>query len=120
MNARTSLRRPSSSAVLAAACISLSAVAPLAAYADPPTAHTPTLESRVALSDLDLSTSEGVRAAHKRLQAKAEYLCRQLWDSTSATFRWTYSACVKEALADAIQRLHVPAVAASDQLRPKP
>lgn len=118
MNAQTHLRCPSSTAAIAATCIALSAVAPLAAFADPPTAPPSlTLESRVLLADLDLSTAKGVRAAHKRLERKAEHLCHQLWDSTSATFRWTYSACVKETLADAIQRLNVPALAAVDQPR---
>jgi UrcA family protein len=115
MNAQTSLRRPSSSAILAAACIALSAVAPLAVYADPPTVHAATLESTVSLSDLDLSTSEGVRAAHKRLKRKAEHLCRQLWDDTSATFRWTYDACVKQTVANALQRLNVPRLAEMDR-----
>jgi len=118
MNAQTQLRCPSSRAAIAATCLALSAIAPLAALADPPTAPPArTLESKVLLMDLDLSTAKGVRAAHKRLERKAEHLCHQLWDSTSATFRWTYSACVKETLADAIQRLNVPAVAAADQPR---
>jgi len=121
MNAQTHLRCPSSRAVIAATCISLSAVAPLAAFADPPTAPpTLTLESKVSLADLDLSTAKGVRAAHKRLEHKAQHLCRQLWDSTSATFRWTYAACVKETLADAVQRLNVPAIAVLDQPRSTP
>jgi UrcA family protein len=99
--------------VLAGACVILFAVAPLAALADPPAAPTShTLESRVSLADLDLSTPEGVRAAHKRLRRKAEHLCRQLEDSASASFRWTYAACVQETLANAIQQLNVPALAA--------
>jgi UrcA family protein len=111
MNAQTRLR-PSSSAVIATACIALSAVAPLAALADPPTAPAPhTLESKVSLTDLDLSTAKGVHAAHKRLRGKAEHLCRQLEDSASFTFRWTYAACVQKSVADAIQQLNAPAVA---------
>lgn len=117
MNARIRLR-PSSSAVIATACIALSAVAPLPALADPPTAPAPhTLESRVSLADLDLSTAKGVRAAHKRLRGKAEHLCRQLGDSASSTFRWTYAACVQESLADAVHQLNVPAVAVLNQPR---
>ena len=118
MNAQTPLRRLPSKAVFNTACIALAAVAPLAAFADPPIARTShILESKVSLSDLDLSTPEGVRAAHKRLRHKAEHLCHQLWDSTSTSFRWTYDACVKETLADAIQQLNAPALAAADQPR---
>ena len=121
MNAQTRARRPSSSAVIAIACIALSAVAPLAALADPPTAAAPdTLESRVSLADLDLSTAKGVRAAHKRLKSTAEHLCHQLGDSVRSTFRWTYAACVQETLANAIHQLNVPAMAALDQPRAQP
>ena len=121
MNAQTPLRRPSSKAVFTTACIALAAVAPLAAFVDPPTARTRhVLESKVSLCDLDLSTREGVRAAHKRLRHKAEHLCHQLGDSTRASFRWTYDACVKETLADAIQQLNAPALAAADRSRARP
>lgn len=121
MNAQTRLRRPSSGAVIATAYIAFSAVAPLAAFADPPTAPAPhTLESKVSLADLDLSNAKGVRAAHKRLRGKAEHLCRQLGDSASSTFRWTYAACVQKTLANAIHQLNVPAMAALDQPRVKP
>ena len=120
MTAQTRFR-PSSSAVIATACIALSAVATLPALADPPTAPAPhSLQSKVAMADLDLSTAKGLRAAHKRLRAKAEHLCRQLGDSASSTFRWTYAACVQESLADAVHQLNVPAVAVLDQPRSGP
>ena len=120
MNTQTGLRGPSSM-LIATAYIVFSAVAPVVAFADPQAAQAPhTLESKVSLSDLDLSTQEGLRAAHKRLRGKAEYLCHQLWDVTSASFRWTYAACVKETLAQALQRLNVPALAATDGPRVEP
>jgi UrcA family protein len=121
MNPQTRLGRPGLSAVLAGACVALLAVVPLAALADPPTAlATHILESRVSVADLDLSTPEGARASHKRLRVKAESLCRQLWDSTSASFRWTYAACVQATLAEAIQQLNAPALVALDHRRSKP
>jgi|SRR6516225_10265157 UrcA family protein len=120
MNAQRRLRS-SLRAVVATACIGLFAIAPLVAFADPPSAQTPhVLESNVSLSDLDLSTPEGVRAAHKRLKGKAEHLCRQLWDDVSATFRWTYDACVKETFANAIRQLNAPALATADRARAEP
>ena len=107
--------------LLAMAYIGLSAVAPLVARADPPAARTTrTLESRISLSDLDLSTPEGVRAAHRRLRRKAEYFCRQLWDSASATYRWSYTACVKVTLADAVQQLNGSALSAANRSRTEP
>ena len=67
MNARTRPRPPRLSAVLAGAYVALFVAAPLGALADPPTAPASrTLKSNVSLRDLDLSTPEGVRAAHKR------------------------------------------------------
>jgi len=120
MNAQKPLR-PSLRAVIATGCIGLSAITPLVAFADPPTAAPPrTLDSKVSLSDLDLSTPEGVRAAHKRLERKAEYLCRQLGDSVSTTYRWTHAACVQATLADAIERLNVPALVATDRPQAQP
>ena len=119
MNAQSPLR-PSLRAVVATACTGLSAIAPLVACADPPNARTPALESKVSLSDLNLSTPEGVRAAHKRLRQKAEYLCRQLGDSVRTTYRWTHATCVQATLADAIQRLNVPALVATDRPQAQP
>ena len=121
MNIQSPPRRLSSKAGLTTACIALAAVAPVAVFADPPTAPTPhILESKVSLSDLDLSTPEGVRAAHKRLERKAEYLCRQLGDSVSTTYRWTHAACVQATLAEAIQWLNVPALVATDRPQAQP
>jgi len=121
MNAQTCLRRPSSAPVILTACFVFSAAAPVVTFADPAPPQTPhVLESRVSLTDLDLSTPEGVRAAHKRLRGKAEYLCRQLWDGVTTTYRWTYTACVEKTLADAIQRLDGPALSVADQIRAAP
>jgi len=121
MNAQTRPHHSRLGAALALACITLFATGPLTALADPPTVPAPlTLESRVSLADLDLSTPEGTRAAHKRLRKKAESLCRQLWDSTSASFRWTYAACVTETFANTIQQLNAPELVSADRARAKP
>jgi len=121
MNFRARLRRPSSHAFTVTAYVALTAIAPLVVFADPPAAPAPRiLESAVSLSDLDLSTAEGVRAAHRRLNRKAENLCRQLWDDVSATYRWSYAACVRETLAEAVQRLNVPALSAANPPRAEP
>jgi UrcA family protein len=117
MNPQTILRPAPPYAVIATACLVLSAVAPLVAFGEPPVASaTSTLESRVALSDLDLATPEGVTLAHKRLERKAEYLCRQFWDDDSM-LRRTYEACVNETLANALQQLNMSVLAAADRAR---
>jgi UrcA family protein len=118
MNAQTTLRPARSYVLIAAACLVFSAIAPLVASAEPPaTPATPTLEARVALSDLDLATPEGAALAHKRLERKAEYLCRQFWDDDS-TLRRNYEACVNETLAIALQQLNTMSVlAAADRAR---
>jgi UrcA family protein len=117
MNAQTNPRAAQSNAVIATAWIVLSAIAPLLAFADPPLARTSsTLESRVALSDLDLATRQGIALAHKRLERKAEYLCHQLWDDDSM-LRRTYEACVNETLESALQQLNMSILAATDPAR---
>ena len=121
MNAHTCPRKSRFCAMTAAAWFALCAAAPLVAVAAPPTAPAPGfLEAKVSLADLDLSTAEGVRAAHKRLRAKAESMCRELWDSASATYRWMYSACVNATFASAIQQLNAPALAAVERARAEP
>jgi UrcA family protein len=118
MNAEITLRPAPSYVLIAAAWVVFSAMAPLVASAEPPaTPATPTLEARVALSDLDLTTPEGVALAHKRLERKAEYLCRQFWDDDS-TLRRNYETCVNETLAIALQQLNTMSVlAAADRAR---
>lgn len=121
MNAQARRHGALSSAVIATTCIALSAVASLPALADPPIAPTPhTLESRVSLANLDLSNPEGIHAARERLRGKAEHLCRQLGDSVTTTFRWSYAACVKETLANAVQQLNAPAIAVANPPRSEP
>ena len=121
MNPQTRPGRPGLSAVLAGACVALFALTPPTALADPPAAPaSQTLESKVSLADLDLSTAAGVRAAHKRLARKAEHLCRQLSDANSATFRWTYAACVEATFANAIQQLNTPALTSATRARAEP
>ena len=117
MTPDTSPGRACLSAVLAGVSVALSAALPVIARADPPPRA---LESKVSLADLDLSTAAGVRAAHRRVRAKAEHLCHQLWDDNSATFRWTYAACVEDTVASALQQLKVPALAAVERPRGGP
>ena len=121
MHPDTSPGRAWLGAVVAGACAAMFAIVPAEVLANPPSAPAPrALESKVSLADLDLSTAAGVREAHRRVRAKAEHLCHQLWDDNSASFRWTYAACVEDTVASAVQRLSLPALATLERPRAGP
>lgn len=115
MNAETHLPYSISprTTLRASTLLALCALAPAGAFADPPKA--PAVETRaatVSLSGLDLSTPEGVRAAHERLRIVAQRLCAEVGNNRTISFRETYSACVRETLARAVQRIDAPTLAA--------
>ncbi len=95
--------------IRAAALVALFALTSAAALADqPPAAKV----AKVSLAGLDLSTPEGARAAYERIKATAERLCFQLGDSRKIDDQAVYNACVTETLADTVQRINAPTVAA--------
>jgi UrcA family protein len=62
----------------------------------------------VSLTDLDLSTPDGARAAHERLYGVARTLCTQVADDLDLSHHTNYLACVDDAMArslPAIQQL---------------
>ena len=63
--------------------------------------HSVTRAANVSLVDLDLSTLEGSRAAHERLEAMARRLCGELARSHELTYQPDYTACVHDTLAGA-------------------
>jgi UrcA family protein len=84
------------------------------AMADPPPAPSPA-ESRVtkiALADLDLASPQGVRVARQRVTAAAQRLCWQLGDPNRASNRATVSACVRATIAETMEAIQPPQVAA--------
>jgi UrcA family protein len=98
--------------VLAALAKSLFALATLAtvvpglAIAD--SGHPPIrdrLSATVSLSDLDLTTPEGMRSARERLARQALTLCRKFSDSRRISDRETVADCVRDALAEALAQL---------------
>lgn len=60
-----------------------------------------TLGARVSLADLDLSTLEGSRAAHERLEAMARRLCNELAGHHELVYQPSYAACVQDTLSGA-------------------
>jgi UrcA family protein len=59
----------------------------------------------VILTDLDLSTSEGQRAAYERLHEMARTLCSQVADELDLSHQANYVACIDAAMANAGARL---------------
>lgn len=55
----------------------------------------------VSLTDLDLSTPEGVKAAHARVLAVAHRLCWQVADPSDLSHHSNFLACVDAAMANA-------------------
>jgi UrcA family protein len=55
------------------------------------------LSASVSLSDLDLRTPEGLRAAHERVRKEALRLCRKFSDSRRISDRETIADCMREA-----------------------
>jgi len=109
MNSQTHLVRHSSNshAPLATfAFVSLLALMPPAVIGDQPST-TPS-ESRVAdvsLTDLDLATSEGMRAARERLDAMAHRICAGAADGHNLSAQPNFLACVDSTLASTLHQL---------------
>jgi len=84
-------------------CLAISA----AALADEPQAAV-SRSARVSLTDLDLSTPEGMQAARERVRATARRSCLQLADPDDLYALWTFEACVDRAVAGALRQITRP------------
>jgi UrcA family protein len=105
MSGRLSLRN----ALQTTALITLLALAPWAAMAQPPAAAgIDWRASQVSLADLELSTPAGVRGARDRLHQVARQLCSQLPDSQNPSRQANFIACMNDTLADALRQLNGP------------
>jgi len=69
--------------------------------------HSVTRAANVSLADLDLSTPEGSRAAHERLEIMARRVCTELARNQELTYQPNYSACVHNTLAGAWAQANV-------------
>ena len=102
--------------VVKAALVALCAIAPVAVMADPQAAVKPvTSTAQVSLADLDLATPQGLRAARERLHQTARRLCSQVADSQDLSHQSNFVACVDVTLANAMQKLSDPALAAVEK-----
>jgi UrcA family protein len=93
------------------ATISLATALSLAASASPPTPRQgpETSSTTVSLSDLDLTTPQGIREARARLAKVAQQLCGRWADSRKVDDSASYAACAQETLANALR--HLPTAA---------
>jgi len=90
----------------AAILMALFATAPICAIADHPAA--PTTVSGVAevsLSDLDLSSPEGVRLARDRLHTMAERICADRGSGSDPSSQPAFGACVDSTVANALRHI---------------
>jgi UrcA family protein len=76
-----------------------------------PVRNSVTRGASVALADLDLSTLEGSRAAHERLEAMARRLCGELASRHDVSYQPNYAACVHDTLVGALTQADVLAAA---------
>jgi UrcA family protein len=104
-----SLNAPSISAVALVALFALTSAVALAYQ------PSDTRVAKVSLTDLDLSTPEGARAAYERIKTTAKHLCFQLSDPRKVDDRVLFRACLIETLANTVRRINAPTVAALEK-----
>jgi UrcA family protein len=98
--------------IRATALVALSLLGSTAAMADPQVDSAPVTHStKVSLTDLDLSTPEGVSAARERLRQSARRLCNQVADELDLSRQANFVACVDASMASALRSLTEPGAA---------
>jgi UrcA family protein len=106
MNTQSILSRRFGGRYTAAIFTALFGIVPVSTMADQPAA--PPSVSRVeevALSDLDLSTPAGMRAAHDRLHAMAQRVCTAPADGSGPSPQPKVVACVDSTVAAALRQI---------------
>ncbi len=98
--------------VRAAALIAVCLAVPIAALSQQATVVAPTSAAKVSLTDLDLTTSEGIAAARDRLQSTARQLCSQQLDNLEPSHRVDFLSCVDNSLIHELQQVSSKARAA--------
>ncbi|MGO9950415.1 MAG: UrcA family protein [Steroidobacteraceae bacterium] len=98
--------------VRAAALIAVCLAVPIAALSQQATVVVPTSAAKVSLTDLDLTTSEGIAAARDRLQSTARQLCSQQLDNLDPAHRVDFLSCVDNSLIHELQQVSSKARAA--------
>jgi UrcA family protein len=90
----------------AAIAMALFGIVPVGTSADQRAATTtPSSVAEVSLSDLNLSTPEGIRLARDRLHAMAERLCAGRGGGREPSSQPAYGACVDSTVANALRHI---------------
>jgi len=71
------------------------------------TRHSVTRAANVSLADLNLSTPEGFRVAHERLEAMARRLCAELARGNDLSYKPNWAACVNDTIAGPLAQAKV-------------
>jgi UrcA family protein len=90
-------------ACAAALLTALLGIVPANTFADQPAATKTVSIADVSLSDLNLSTSEGMRLAQERLHTMAEHICAGAGGDPAS--RPAFGACVEGTVANALQHI---------------
>jgi UrcA family protein len=99
------------------AAFTLPAVLLVAAIASPCIAHADQKSATVSLAGLDLSTDQGLQAAHDRVRQKARWLCDRVVNPWAVSHQPDYVRCVDETTAAAVGKLQDALAAA--HVRPR-
>jgi UrcA family protein len=90
----------------AAVLMALFAIVPVSTIADQrAAAATPSSVADVSLSDLNLSTQEGMRLARDRLHTMAERVCADRDGSHAPSLQPAFTACVDGTVANALRQI---------------
>jgi UrcA family protein len=100
----TPLRILAAGAILSALALSFATVSSAEEADTPP-------QVIVKFADLDVSTSPGATALYGRIRAAADNVCGRMYISTEAYRRYK-NACLKKVIADAVNKVHEPALSA--------
>jgi len=90
----------------AAILLTLFGVVPVGTFADERPATTTVGTADVSLSDLNLSTPEGMRLARDRLHSMAERLCADRGGSHETSSQPTVGTCVDSTVANALRQIN--------------
>ena len=101
---RLSRRHAASGAAL---LVAMFGIVPVCAIADESVAATTVSRwTTVSLSDLDLSTAEGMRLARDRLHTMAEHVCAEGGGDREPSSAMAFDACVDSTVANALRQIH--------------
>lgn len=80
----------------------------------PAAARQQSATATVKLADLDLTTTVGMAQARRRIVVTAERLCRRWSDDRKISDRATYTDCVHDTMAAAMERMRAPVSSVAD------